>query len=129
MSKEMTFSAPRKFLDLNMKLSHIYQSLLVKSLIDTGGMAAVRQLASIFLAHDESLLMYYKKRLNEMPIKVLSKHGVIKQNGDLISLTIGKLTLEQKAELRMLCEQKMPEYIAERGLNLRHSLNQSLPAP
>ena len=114
----MTFNELKEFLESKMRLSHIYQPLLVKSLIDSGGSATVRQLAGIFLAHDESQILYYEKRLKEMPIKVLSKHGLIKRDGELVSLNIGKLTLEQKAELRKICEQKMQEYIASRGLGI-----------
>jgi ATP adenylyltransferase len=52
----MTFTELKEFLESKMKLSHIYQPLLVKSLIDSGGSATVRQLASMFLTHDESQL-------------------------------------------------------------------------
>ena len=53
-----------------------------------------------------------------MPIKVLSKHGIIAREGELVSLNTKKLTLEQKAELKKLCEQKIQEYIASRGLKI-----------
>ena len=62
--------------------------------------------------------MFYEKRLKEMPIKVLTKHGIISREGELVSLNIKKLTLEQKAEIKKLCEQKIQEYIASRGLKI-----------
>jgi ATP adenylyltransferase len=37
-------------------------------------------------ANDESQAMYYQNRLKEMPLKVLSKHGIINRDGDLVSL-------------------------------------------
>lgn len=114
----MNFSELKEFLESKMKLVHIYQPLLIKSLVDAGGSATVRQLAGVFLVHDESQLLYYEKRLKEMPIKVLSKHGLLKRDGELVTLNVGKLTLEQKAEVRKICEQKMQEYIASRGLGI-----------
>ena len=89
----MTFYDLKEFLESKMRLSHIYQPLLIKSLIESGGSASLRQLAGAFLAQDESQLLYYEKRLKEMPIKVLSKHDVIKKDGEFISLNTGRLNL------------------------------------
>lgn len=114
----MTFAVLKEFLESKMRLSHIYQPLLIKSLIESGGSATLRQLAGAFLGQDESQLLYYEKRLKEMPIKVLSRHEVIRKDGDFVSLNTGKLSFEQKAELKKICEQKMQEYIASRGLSI-----------
>jgi len=43
---------------------------------------------------------------------------IISCNGELVSLNTKKLTLEQKAEIKKLCEQKIQEYIASRGLSI-----------
>lgn len=114
----MNYEQLREFLSTKMKLSHIYQPLLIKSLIDAGGTATIRQLATVFLSQDESQVRYYESRLKEMPIKVLSKHGVITKEGDLIRLTTSKLTFQQKAELKRICEERLQGYIAERGLSI-----------
>jgi len=114
----MKFHELKEFIIEKMRLSHIYQPLLIKTLVELGGSATIRQLAITFLQNDESQLLYYEKRLKEMPIKVLSKHNVIKRDGDLITLETQKLTLEQKAEIKKLCEQKMQEYIESRGLSI-----------
>jgi ATP adenylyltransferase len=113
----MTFAELRDFVASTMRMSHIYQPLLIKSLIDSGGISTIRQLATTFLVSDESQILYYEKRLKEMPIKVLSKHGIISREGELISLRVKKLTLEQKAEIKKLCEQKIQEFIVSRGLS------------
>jgi diadenosine tetraphosphate (Ap4A) HIT family hydrolase len=100
-----------------MRMSHIYQPLLIKSLIDSGGISTIRQLATNFLASDESQILYYEKRLKEMPIRVLSRHGIISREGELVSLKVRKMSLEQKAEIKKLCEQKIQEFIVSRGLS------------
>jgi diadenosine tetraphosphate (Ap4A) HIT family hydrolase len=80
--------------------------------------ATVRQLASSFLAQDESQLLYYEKTLKKMPIKVLTNQRIIRREGELVTLGVRNLTLEQKAEIKKLCEQRMQEYIASRGLSI-----------
>ena len=80
-----------------MRMSHIYQPLLIKSLVEAGGSATLRQLSQSFLSQDESQLIYYEKKIKEMPLKVLLRHGVLSRDGDLIALSLPKLTYEQKA--------------------------------
>jgi diadenosine tetraphosphate (Ap4A) HIT family hydrolase/5-methylcytosine-specific restriction endonuclease McrA len=106
------------FLENRMSMSHIYQPLLIRSLIDAGGSATVRQLAHNFLTQDESQLLYYENRIKQMPLRVLSRHEVVSKEGDLVSLNIGKLTLEQKAQVKMICEKKLQEYVAKKGLSI-----------
>jgi hypothetical protein len=45
-----------QFLSARMRMSHIYQPLLIRTLLQNDGQATVRQIASEFLAHDESHL-------------------------------------------------------------------------
>jgi hypothetical protein len=100
----MTFKELVDFVKNRMMLSHIYQPLLIRSLVDTGGSATLRQLAHSFLAQDESQLLYYEKKIKNMPVPVLSRRGVVKRDGNLVSLTTKKLTFEQKARIKMLWE-------------------------
>jgi diadenosine tetraphosphate (Ap4A) HIT family hydrolase len=101
-----------------MKMQHIYQPLLIKTLIECGGTATIRQLAQCFLAQDESQLRYYEDKIKKMPLKVLLNHGIVSKDYSLVSLSTKNLTLEQKAELKMLCEKRMQEYIIDKGLDV-----------
>ncbi len=38
------------FIENKMSMSHIYQPLLIKTLVDSGGSATIRNLAHVFLA-------------------------------------------------------------------------------
>lgn len=121
-----------EFISNGMRMSQIYQPLLIRSLLDAGGSATVRQLAQILVSHDESQLLYYEKRIKEMPVKVLKKRDVIVTDGDLVSLNIDykKLTLEQKAQIRILCEQRLQGFVRQRGLGIwDHRLLESDPVP
>lgn len=106
------------FIERQMRMSHIYQPLLIRSLVDAGGCATIRQLAQVFCVQDESELLRYEQTIKKMPVPVLRKHGVIEQDGPLISLTTKGLSFEQKAEVRRLCEDRMQAFMHQRGLKI-----------
>lgn len=114
----MTFTDLLTFLTTRMRMSHIYQPLLIRALIDAGGTATLRQLAHAFLAQDESQLRFYEKRIKAMPLRVLTKHGVVRHEQGLISLTTQDLTYVQRAQLKMACELRLQEYVQRRNLAL-----------
>ena len=114
----MTYQELVDFLEHKMSMSHVYQPLLVRALVDAGGAATVRQLAQLFLAQDESQLLYYEKRIKEMPLKVLKRHEVITSDGLFVSLSAKQLTLQQKAHIRMICEQKLQAFVQKRGISI-----------
>lgn len=114
----MTYEELVDFLERKMSMSHVYQPLLVRALVDAGGVATVRQLAQVFLVQDESQLLYCEKRIKEMPLKVLKRHEVITSDGQLVSLNTKSLTLEQKAHIRMICEQRLQSFVQKRGIGI-----------
>ena len=116
----MKFEELKAFLNNKMWMNHIYQPLVIRTLVESGGHATVRQLAITLLNHDESQITYYEKILRKRPIRVLRSHDIIEKRGQLVSLNINvrQLTLEQKAEIKRLCEEKMQEFIKTRGLSI-----------
>jgi hypothetical protein len=50
-----------------MRMSHIYQPLMLKLLLEQGGRASTRDIAAAFLSYDESQLDYYETITNRMP--------------------------------------------------------------
>lgn len=119
-SPRMTYSEllefVRDYMPKNMR--HIYLPLLIGELVDADGSATVRQLAGAVLAKDESQVMYYEKRLKDMPLKVLKKHGIITQNKKLVTLEVSKISFDQKSEIKMLCEKALREFIIKKGLGI-----------
>ena len=104
----MNFENLIEFLENQMKLSHIYQPLLIRCLVDADGSATLRQLANNFVLQDESQLDYYEDRIKKMPVRVLKNHNIVSMDGNLIKLNLDKkLTLEQKAIIRKICESKI----------------------
>ncbi len=112
----MTFDELVDFIEHRMRMSHVYQPLLIRTLVNTGGTATLRQIAMAFLDRDESQVRYYEDRIKKMPLPVLKRHGVVDREGDLIKLNVGELTYEQRADLTVLCEQKLGEFIKTRGI-------------
>lgn len=112
----LTFEQLVEFIESRMRMSHVYQPLLIRTLVDTGGTATLRQLAMAFLDRDESQVLYYEDRIKKMPLPVLRRHGIVERQGDLIKLNAGRLTYQQRAEVMALCEQKLGEFVKSRGL-------------
>ena len=99
-----------------MRMSHVYQPLLIRSLLDAGGKATIRNIATDFAKEDESLIQDYELRIKRMPLKVLKKHGFVKYENGLVSLSIENLTFDQRARLRALCEKRISQFLFKRGI-------------
>ena len=112
----MTFEELVEFIERRMRMSHIYQPLLIRALVETGGKATLRQVAMAFLDRDESQILFYEDRIKKMPLPVLKRHGIIDRQGDLISLLVEPLTYQERAEIMALCEQKLGAFLKQRGL-------------
>jgi ATP adenylyltransferase len=48
----LSYAELRDFIQAGMKMSHIYQPLLIRALMDADGTATMRQLAIAFAAND-----------------------------------------------------------------------------
>lgn len=112
-------------------MSHIYQPVMIRELLDRGGKASIRNIAAAFLARDASQLEYYEQITKNMPGKVLAKHGVVERDGDYYRLTIDPSSLSQKErdELIHLCDAAISDYLQKRGTTVydhrRAALGQS----
>jgi ATP adenylyltransferase len=100
----MTLEELLHFLRGGIKMSHIYQPILIRSLLDHDGDRTVRQLALALLMQDESQIEYYEKILKRMPLPVLKKRGVITVDKSIVRPEVGNLTLEEKAAIRLECD-------------------------
>ena len=64
------FSDLLDFIQNRMRMSHIYQPVMLTTLIKGGGTASVKEIASQFAQRDEALIEYYSKITKEMPGRV-----------------------------------------------------------
>lgn len=126
----MTYEELVDFLENRMRMSHIYQPLLIRSLVDAGGAATIRQLAQAFLVQDESQILFYEKRIKQMPLKVLKSHDIVMQQGELVTLNTKPLDFQQRLSIKMICDEKMQEFLMKKGLSLwDYRLGEMDPVP
>ena len=108
----------KNFLKSKMRMSHVYQPLLIRYLLDAGGSASIRQLAVGFASEDEAQVTYYENRIKEQPMPVLQRHGVVDSLNEVINLKVENISFEDRLELRAICEEKIAEFTAKRGIGL-----------
>ena len=60
-----------------MKMSHIYQTVMLKVLLENNGEASLERIASALLSYDQSQVEYYGIRTKQMVGKVLTNNGVV----------------------------------------------------
>ena len=55
-----SFERLQDFIQKQMRMSHIYQPVMIRELLKGGGKANIRKIAEAFLVRDESQLEYYE---------------------------------------------------------------------
>jgi ATP adenylyltransferase len=112
-----SFEHLREFIHNQMRMSHIYQPVMIKELLAHNGKASIRDIAAAFLARDESQLEYYEQITKSMPGKVLSKHGIVERDGESYCLTtdLRSLSQGQRKQLVQLCNDAISAYLQKRG--------------
>ena len=66
-----------------MRMSHIYQPVMLVELLERRGTATVNQIARTILQHDPSQVEYYEQITRQMPGRVLTKNrGITTKDGD-----------------------------------------------
>jgi len=114
----MTYKEICDFIENKMRMSHIYQPLLIKTLVESEGISTTRKIALEFLRYDESQIQYYERVVKSMPVKVLLNHDVIKKEKNQVSLNTETLSFSQRQKLISLCDSKLNEFLESRGLKL-----------
>jgi hypothetical protein len=116
----MLFDELKRFITDVMQMSHVYQPVMLMTLLEKGGQASVRDIARSILAHDESQIEYYEQITKNMPGPVLRNRGVVGQIGQrriegYELLDFSTLSNEQKDELVALCRAKLTDFVERRG--------------
>src|SRR5213080_4741157 len=101
----MDFVELKNFINNLMRMQHIYQPLMIKTLIESDNYkASVRKIAHTFLQKDESQLEYYMQITKAMPGKVLARHRVVNYESDNFILNTENLTDSERSDLIQKCE-------------------------
>ena len=111
----MEFQEIKDFIQNRMHMQHIYQPVMIKTLLESNDKASVRKIAQSFLQSDESQIDYYKIIVKQMPGRVLKKHNIVLERNNEYYLNISNITDSERSELISICEQKIKRYIETRG--------------
>ena len=120
MSTNQSFRQLETFIRDQMRMSHIYQPVMLQVLLEKGGAASTEDVAKALLSYDRSQVEYYEIRTKNMVGKVLTQNGVIEpiKDGRRIvgyKLSAGDLSAQEIARLRDLCQQRLAAYIDQHG--------------
>lgn len=112
----MHFKDLKDFIQNHMRMSHIYQPVMLIEILKHGGYASAEKIAKAILNHDPTQVDYYKEVVRNMVGKVLtSNRGITEKTGDTYSLiNYEKLTKNQIKELISVCQEKIKEYDIKR---------------
>ena len=107
----------KNFLLSEMRMSHIYQPVMMKTLLQKKGSADILYLAKQLLMHDQSQVEYYEQVVKNMVGKVLTTNRKLtkKDGSKYILEDFDSLSKDEIEELKKLCDQKIDEYIQKRG--------------
>lgn len=108
----------REFLEQTMRMSHIYQPVMLEVLLEHGGHAPIREIAAQILVHDESQLDYYEQIVKNMPGRVLASHGIVQRAGDnyVLAPPVSDLSDEERSDLIRRCREALDTFKEKRGV-------------
>ena len=72
----MTYDSLKKYLLQQMKMTHVYQPLMLKRLLIGHGSAKVEEIALDLVQNDLSQIEYYTDRVHNMVGRVLSQNSL-----------------------------------------------------
>ena len=116
-----TFEKIKNFIHKDMRMSHIYQPVMLIELLRSEGKATVYEIAKSISREDPSQIEYYEKITKNMVGKVLKERGVVKPNklknriSDFELCEYDDLNDDEVKLLIKLCEDKLQGFLKEPG--------------
>ncbi len=110
------FATLADFVAHRMRMSHVYQPVLLMTLLRNGGESSSEEIARALLNEDQSQLEYYQAITRDMVGKVLQRHQLIHKEGQRYRLAGWEsLTGKEVETLIDLCQRRLDDYLAKRG--------------
>ena len=108
----MNYEELEDFIRNKMSMTHVYQPLMIKKILESGNTAPKEAIARVFLNNDHSLLKYYKNTVMRWPKITLTNRKVISYKKGIFKLLLeGDVTDQQKKRLIELCDLRTEEYV------------------
>ena len=111
------FDALSNFILNEMRMSHIYQPVMLIELLERRGSASVTEIARALLGHDVSQVEYYEHITKNMVGKVLTNSRGItsKEKNQYTLIGSEELTDDERSQLITRCQNKIEEFPGKRG--------------
>jgi ATP adenylyltransferase len=112
-----TYERLVRFIEHDMRMSHIYQPVMIRTLLKHAGQASVRDIAIALLAEDRSQIEYYEHITQNMVGRVLTaSRGITEKNGRTYTLRgFTDLSEAEVADLIRRCDAKVIQYLERRS--------------
>ena len=128
----MNFEELSNFIKKQMKMQHIYQPVMLRTLLKSNNKASVTKISKEFLSKDQSQIDYYKEITKNMPGKVLrqKKYQIVKYEDGNFILNSPDFSEQQRTKLIDLCDEKIKEYEEKYGKKIwKHRARDSRTVP
>lgn len=115
-----TFEKLKKFITEEMVMSHVYQPIMLMTLLQNDGDASAERIAKDIAQQDPTQVEYYTQIVKKMVGKVLSDNRKITQRtaNSYHLLGFEGLAESEKFELIQLCEQRLADFQEKRGTKI-----------
>ncbi|WP_255001860.1 HNH endonuclease, partial [Cyanobium sp. Alchichica 3B3-8F6] len=111
-----SFHRLRTYIAERMRMSHIYQPLMLMELLGRGSPAPAEDIARRILGEDVTQIDYYTERVKRMVGKVLTGNGITAYgNGAYSLIGADELSDAERDQLLDLCRQRLDAFREQRG--------------
>lgn len=113
----MSYKELKDFIANQMRMSHVYQPLMLIELLQSSGRSSRKDIAKALLAHDPSQVEYYENIVDKMVGKVLRGREVVTKDNKSQTYHLeldAPLSHEQTQELIKLCQHRLEEFESKR---------------
>jgi len=111
-----TYERLRLFIAERMRMSHVYQPLMLMELLGRRSPAPAEDVARRILGEDVTQIDYYTERVKRMVGKVLTGNGITRCERGLYSLVGGDELSDAERDLLLeLCRQRLDSFREQRG--------------
>jgi ATP adenylyltransferase len=115
----VNFNDLEEFISTKMRMSHVYQPVMILTLLEKFGRCHQEDIAKAILVHDPSQVEYYTNITNKMVGKVLRGRSIVeKDNKDYALNGFETLTAQEIGILKQLCLEKIDMFNDARGNNV-----------
>ena len=128
----MALKVLKNYIENQMRMSHIYQPVMIWTLLHHGGKASIEEIAREIAGYDDAMLEYYQERVKNMVGRVLANNKIASRpKEDKSSFELVALYADHEiADLKKLCEAKISEFLEKRQVDIwEHRRNSRRPVP